>query len=75
MTTETPRYNAFFKDDHSRIVYRNRTEVDTLADLPDNAVPSTDARSTYYRNDGGDRFEFAMFETDQGQTIVIQRMN
>ena len=71
--SRTPTYTAFFQDQHDCIVYRSRENDGTLEKLPQGAVPSDDPRSTYYRTDGGDRFEFAWFVTERGQTIIIQR--
>jgi ribosomal protein S18 acetylase RimI-like enzyme len=66
-------YSAFYQEDHSAIVYRRRADDGTLDKLPQNAEPANDARSTYFRTDGGDRFEFALFRTRLGQLIVVQR--
>ncbi len=45
----------------------------TLEALPQGAEPVDDSRSTYYRTDGGDRYEFALFLTKLGQLIVVQK--
>jgi len=66
-------YSAFYQDDHSAIVYRRRANDGTLEKLPQDAEPAEDPRSTYYRTDGGDRFEFALFRTKLGQLIVVQK--
>lgn len=66
-------YSAFYQDDHSAIVYRRRSNDGTLDKLPQDAEPAEDPRSTYYRTDGGDRFEFALFRTRLGQLIVVQK--
>lgn len=71
LATET--YSAFYQDDHSCIVYRRRANDGTLDKLPQDAEPAEDPRSTYYRTDGGDRFEFALFRTRLGQLIVVQK--
>ena len=68
-----PTYSAFYSDDHSCIVYRNKPNDGTLDRLPQKATPIDDPTSTYFRTDGGDRFEFALFRTDKGQQIVVQR--
>jgi hypothetical protein len=69
----TPTYSAFYQDDHRCIVYRNRVNDGGLDELPQEAQPADDPRSTFYRQDGGDRFEFALFRTKLGQLIVVQR--
>jgi GNAT superfamily N-acetyltransferase len=66
-------YSAFYQDDHSAIVYRRRANDGTLEKLPQQAEPANDPRSTYFRTDGGDKFEFALFRTRLGQLIVVQR--
>jgi ribosomal protein S18 acetylase RimI-like enzyme len=66
-------YSAFYQDDHSAIVYRRRANDGTLDKLPQQAEPANDPRSTYFRTDGGDKFEFALFLTRLGQIIVVQR--
>ena len=66
-------YSAFYQDDHECIVYRHNPNDGTLSNLPQKAKPSDDSRSTFYRTDGGDPFEFALFKTELGQLIVIQR--
>jgi hypothetical protein len=65
-------YTAFYQDDHAAIIYRRRPNDGTLEQLPRGAKVANDPRSTYYRTDGGDRFEFALFTTEDGQLIVIQ---
>ena len=69
----TKTYSAFYQDDHSQIIYRHRKAGDGLEDFPEPAVPAFDRRSTYHRIDGGDRFAFALFATDRGKLIVVQR--
>lgn len=67
-------YTAFFQHDHSCIVYRRRPDDGTLDKLPQQATPVEGSKhSTYFRTDGGDRFEFAFFKTSRGQLITIQR--
>lgn len=65
-------YTAFYQDDHSIIIYRSKGDDGTLDRLPDGAKPLSDRRSSYFRTDGGDRFEFAWFKTNQGLTIIVQ---
>ena len=65
-------YSAFYQDDHAAIIYRRRLDDGTLEQLPSGAVPIDDPRSTYFRSDGGDRFEFALFQSSDGQLIVVQ---
>lgn len=66
-------YSAFYQDDHECIVYRYKTNDGTLARLPQRAVPADDERSTLSRTDGGDPYEFALFRTELGQLIVVQK--
>lgn len=66
-------YSAFYQDDHISIIYRGKPNDGTLDKLPQSAVPADDPRSTYFRKDGGDRFEFALFRTHLDQLIVVQR--
>lgn len=73
MKAKQPTYTAFYQEDHSAIIYRRKPNDGTLADLPNDAQPSNDSRSTYFRLDGGDRFEWAWFVTNVGQVIIIQR--
>ena len=68
-----PTYSAFFQYDHSRIIYRHKSNDGTLAQLPYDAQPADDPRSTYLRQDGGDPFEFALFKTDADLLIVVQK--
>jgi hypothetical protein len=66
-------YTAFYQDDHAAIIYRGKLDDGALDKLPQKAVPANDDRSTLNRTDGGDRYEFALFRTDLGQLIVVQR--
>jgi len=66
-------YTAFYQDDHRCIVYRRKPNDGTLDKLPQQAVPAEDERSTYFRTDGGDKFEWALFKTNLGQLIVVQK--
>jgi hypothetical protein len=68
-----PTYSAFYQKDHSRIIYRHKPDDGTLAHLPDDAAPADDPRSTYFRQDGGDPFEFALFKTSGDLLIVVQK--
>lgn len=68
-----PTYSAFYQYDHTVIVYRNKPNDGTLDKLPQKAAPADDPRSTYFRVDGGDKFEWALFRTELGQLIVVQR--
>lgn len=68
-----PTYTAFYQEQHDCIIYRNKPNDGTLDQLPQKAVPAIDPRSTYYRLDGGDRFEWALFKTELNQLIVVQR--
>lgn len=61
-----------YQDDLESIIYRCRPNDGTLDKLPLGAKPAADPRSTYDRTDGGDRFEFALFVTEDGETIVVQ---
>lgn len=65
-------YSAFYQYDHTVIIYRYKEDDGTLDQLPQEAKPIEDPRSTYFRADGGDRFEFALFKTNLGQIIVVQ---
>lgn len=73
MAKRTVTYSAFYQQDHAAIIYRHKTDDGTLAQLPDDAQPVLDARSTYFRTDGGDRFQFALFRDNTGRLIVVQR--
>lgn len=66
-------YSAFYQHDHGRIIFRFKEDDGTLDTLPQQATPADDPRSTFFRTDGGDRFQFALFRTNQGQLIVVQR--
>lgn len=66
----TPTYTAFYQDNHREIIYRRREDDGNLT--PPSSTPIDDARSTYFRTDGGDRFAFAWFSLN-GRTIIIQR--
>ncbi len=68
-----PTYTAFYQDDHACIIYERKLDDGTLSKLPQQAVPSADERSTLYRKDGGDPYERALFVTNLGQLIVVQR--
>jgi hypothetical protein len=73
----TRRYNGFYKQDHSKIIFRNYTDPATILKmLQFGTEPAeNDPHSTYWRTDRGDPFEFAAFVTPDGQTIMIVRMN
>ena len=73
MAEKPVTYNAFYQDDHSCVIYRRKTNDGTLDKLPQNAIPADDPRSTYFRTDGGDPFEWALFRTDLGQLIIVKR--
>ncbi len=66
-------YTAFYQDDHECIVYRRKANDGTLDRLPQRALPANDERSTLNRTDGGDPYEFALFRTELGQLIVVQK--
>jgi hypothetical protein len=54
-------YSAFYQDDQSAIIYRRKPNDGTLEKLPRGAKPVEHPSSTYYRTDGGDKYEFAFF--------------
>ena len=43
-----------------------------LENLPRGAKPIEHPSSTYFRTDGGDKYEFAFFATEDGDLIVVQ---
>jgi hypothetical protein len=65
-------YSAFYQDDHSAIIFRRKLNDGTLENLPRDARPIEHPSSTYFRDDGGDRYEFAFFATEDGDLIVVQ---
>jgi hypothetical protein len=65
-------YSAFYQDDHAAIIYRRKPNDGTLENLPRGATPVEHPSSTYFRTDCGDRYEFAFFETEDGDLIVVQ---
>jgi hypothetical protein len=65
-------YSAFYQDDHAAIIYRRKPNDGTLENLPRGAKPLEHPSTTYFRTDGGDRYEFAFFETADGDLIVVQ---
>lgn len=69
-----PVYSAFYSDDHRQIIYRYRRNEGNL--IPPGSVPIDDRRSTYWRQDGGDPFQWALFrEVASGRQIVVQRFD
>jgi len=68
-----PTYSAFYQHDHECIIYRFKTNDGTLDKLPQQAEPVNDDQSTYFRTDGGDQFEYAVFKTNLGQLITVKR--
>jgi hypothetical protein len=67
-------YSAFYQNDHRRIIFRECPQDDIELKLPSEATPARDKRNTYFRLDGGDRFEFALFQTPEDGLIVVQRL-
>jgi hypothetical protein len=65
-------YSAFYQDDQSAIVYRRKPNDGGLETLPRGAKPVEHPSSTYFRTDGGDKYEFAFFATEDGDLIVVQ---
>lgn len=66
-------YNAFYQDDHTEILFRQAPAEKVRALLPPGTQVCVDTRSTLGRTDGGDEYEFALFER-AGRVIVVQRM-
>lgn len=65
-------YTAFYQDDTSKAIFRKRPNNGRLQDLlPSGTVPFNSSASTYFRNDGGDRYEFAMFKEPGGRIIMV----
>jgi len=64
-------YSAFYKDDHTEIIYRFVPCGDVRKRLPQGTRVHVDANSTLGRLDGGDDFEHAYFELN-GRIIVVQ---
>jgi len=64
-------YSAFYKDDHTDIIFRFVPRKDILKRLPPGTRVHVDANSTLGRLDGGDEFEHAYFELG-GRIIVVQ---
>ena len=65
-------YSAFWQDDHTKIIFRHKPQGQIRQLLPPGAIVCVDKRSTLGRLDGGDEYEFALFEID-GKKIVVQR--
>jgi hypothetical protein len=63
-------YRAFFQDDHSKILFRAKPAKAVRRLLPKDARVSVDTRNTIGRLDGGDEYEFALFEVG-GRLIVV----
>lgn len=63
-------YRAFYQDDHSKIIFREVTAMHVRQRLPSGARVAVDQRNTVGRVDGGDEYEFALFEVG-GQRIVV----
>lgn len=68
------RYSAFYHDRHDHIIYRLKPNDGSLEDLPDDAVPIQHPGTTYYRADGGDKLEFAVFATKAGRKIIVMEI-
>jgi len=64
-------YSAFYKDDHSEIIFRFVPRGDVRKRLPLGTRVHVDGHSTLGRLDGGDEFEHAYFELG-GRIIVVQ---
>ncbi len=63
-------YRAFYKEDHSKILFKGVSAGRVRACLPPGAKVEPDENSTIGRVDGGDPFEFALFVAD-GRTIIV----
>ena len=64
-------YSAFYKDDHTKSIFRFVPRRDIRKRLPLGTQVLVDVNSTLGRLDGGDEFEHAYFELD-GRIIVVQ---
>jgi hypothetical protein len=64
-------YSAFYKDNHTDIIFRFVPRGDVRKRLPPGTRVHVDADSTLGRLDGGDEFEHAYFEVG-GRIIVVQ---
>jgi hypothetical protein len=62
-------YRAFYKDNHAFIIFRDVAAGDVRARLPKGSRVYPDVRNTIGRLDGGDEYEFAMFE--HGRRVII----
>lgn len=62
-------YRAFYKDNHARIIFRGVAAVNIRKRLPRGSRVYPDIRNTLGRLDGGDEYEFAMFE--HGRRVII----
>lgn len=65
-------YSAYWQEDHTKIIFRHLPASQIRARLPREARVCPDTRSTLGRLDGGDEYEWAVFELD-GQKIIVQR--
>jgi hypothetical protein len=63
-------YRAFYQDDHSKTIFRDAPATSIRRLLPEGARVGVDTRNTIGRLDGGDEFEFALFEVG-GRLIVV----
>jgi hypothetical protein len=50
----------------------NKPNDGTLENLPRGAKPVEHPNSTYFRREGGDKYEFAFFAAEDGDLIVVQ---
>jgi hypothetical protein len=66
-------YNAFYKNDHTNVIFCDVPREDIWKSLPPGTRIHVDANSTMGRVDGGDDFEHAYFDLC-GRIIVVQRL-
>jgi len=64
-------FSAFYKDDHTEIIFRFAPREDVRKRLPPGTRVHVDVDSTLGRLDGGDEFEHAYFELN-GRVIVVK---
>lgn len=64
-------YRAFWERDHSTLIFKGVPASEVRDRLPKGARVAPDKRNTIGRLDGGDEYQFGMFEVDGKWIIVI----
>jgi hypothetical protein len=63
-------YRGFWKDDHTKLVFRDISASEIPSRLPPGTRVHPDRGNTIGRLDGGDEYAFALFEAG-GRVLVV----